>query len=289
MELHHHEVDGREGSTLMDWPVTRSYCQAFANAFKLKLYFSWKVGGFEGEMLRQDARTKPIAWEDENGHIIQVGGDAGKESTRRKFPQVTASLITRWCSSYLKVDVGARLLTTEPRFRDGKTLVITGERAQESSARARYHSFEPHRADNRSGARVQRYIDQWRPIHQWTESQVWEILKRHGVVPHPAYRLGWGRTSCLSCIFGSANQWASVRKVAPATFEKIAQYEEEFGFTIHRTLSVRQLADRGTPYNMDPEIIKLATSDYYPDDMMRIDPAQWVHPLGAFGDATGPL
>lgn len=47
IELHHHLVDGREGSSLMDWPVTDAYCQAFADAFSLKLYFSWKERGFE--------------------------------------------------------------------------------------------------------------------------------------------------------------------------------------------------------------------------------------------------
>lgn len=31
IELHHHLVDGREGSTLMDWPITESYCEAIAH------------------------------------------------------------------------------------------------------------------------------------------------------------------------------------------------------------------------------------------------------------------
>ena len=53
IELWHHDVDGREGSKLMDWPVTRDYCNKFAKAMGLKLYYSWKVGGFEREMLRQ--------------------------------------------------------------------------------------------------------------------------------------------------------------------------------------------------------------------------------------------
>lgn len=50
IELHHHDVDGREGSSLMDWPVTRSYVQAFGDAFGLRVLFSWKVGGFERVM-----------------------------------------------------------------------------------------------------------------------------------------------------------------------------------------------------------------------------------------------
>lgn len=289
IELHHHDVDGREGSRLMDWPITRSYCRAFAKAFRLKLYFSWKVGGIEGEMLRENSRTAPIAWETPQGIVKRAGGESGKLGTRRRFPQVSADLRVRWCSAYAKVDVGARVLSMEPRFRDGKTLVITGERAQESASRARYRIFEPHRTDNRDGPRVRRWVDLWRPIHQWTEEEVWDILRRYRVNPHPAYWLGWGRTSCLSCIFGSANQWASVRKVAPETFEQIATYEETFGSTIHRMFSVRQLAERGTPYAMDPEMMQLAMGETYPEDGILVPEGRWKHPPGAFGEATGPV
>lgn len=56
IELHHHLVDGLEGSELMDWPVTKSYCEALAKALGLRLYFSWKTGGFEKEMLRDECR-----------------------------------------------------------------------------------------------------------------------------------------------------------------------------------------------------------------------------------------
>lgn len=289
IELHHHDVDGREGSTLMDWPITRSYCAAFAKAFGLKLYFSWKKGGIEGEMLRSNERTAPVAWETPEGSVVESGGTGGKPGTRRRFPQVSADLRVRWCSSYVKIDVGARVLSTDARFRHGKTLVITGERAQESASRARYKTFERYRADNRNGARVQRWIDHWRPIHKWDDKEVWAILQRHNVNPHPAYHLGWCRTSCLSCIFGSANQWASVRCIAPEAFERIASYEEEFGSTIQRKLSVRQLADMGTPYEMAPDMVKLAMSQEYPVDLIIVPEGEWRLPAGAFGEASGPV
>lgn len=288
IELHHHDVDGREGSRLMDWPITRSYCQAFAKAFGIHLYFSWKKSGFEGEMLRENARTQPIKWETPDGGIVEVGGDGGKLNTRRRFPQVAADLRVRWCSAYLKCDVGGRVLSTEPRFREGRTLVITGERAEESESRAKYRTFEPHRS-NRDGVRVQRRIDHWRPIHGWSEAEVWATLKRYRVNAHPCYHLGWSRASCLSCIFGNANQWASVRKLSPDSFERIARYEDEFGSTIHRTHSVRQQADRGMPYVMQPEMMALAMSDHYPEDLLLVPEGLWQYPIGAFGDQTGPL
>lgn len=99
LELWHHDVDGREGSTLMDWPVTRDYCRAAAAAFELPLYYSWKVGGFEGEMLRENSLTQPTKFECPGGITKEVGGTHGKLSTRLKFPQVGVSLKTRWCSA----------------------------------------------------------------------------------------------------------------------------------------------------------------------------------------------
>jgi hypothetical protein len=247
---------------------------------------SWKMGGFEGEMTRRDARTAPIAFESETGQVVQTGGTLGDPSTRMMFPQVTADLRMRWCSAYLKIDVGARLLNNEPRFQSGKTLVVTGERAAESAARSKYRTFEAHRCDNRDGQRNKRWIDHWRPVHRFDDHAVWALIERHRINPHPAYHLGWGRTSCLSCIFGSANQWATIRRHMPEKFSAIRQYEHDFGKTIHRTLSVDQLADRGVPYDCDPVWLSLAMSDCF-DAPVVIDP--WCLPKGAFGESHGPL
>ncbi len=285
IELHHHIIDGREGSTLMDWPVTEAYCEAFARAFGLRIFFSWKVGGFERELLRQDALTAPVAFEKEDGGLQVTGGERGQCNTRRKFPQVSPDLRVRWCSAYLKVDVGARVLMSEPRFKQGKTLVVTGERAEESKARAGYATFEPNRCDNRDGKRVQRHIDHWRAVHAWSEIAVWALLERYRVNPHPAYHLGWGRCSCRTCIFGSANQWATVARHMPEAFEPIARHEETFGVTIQRKDSVRQLAARGKAYDIDPVMLKIANSATYDESILL---ERWTLPLGAFKESAGP-
>ena len=44
LELWHHEIDGREGSHLMDWLSTPAYRAAFARAIDVPLYFSWRIG-----------------------------------------------------------------------------------------------------------------------------------------------------------------------------------------------------------------------------------------------------
>ena len=128
----------------MDWPVTEDYCKAVARAIGVQITFSYREGGFLREMLREESATAGV-WvpDDESGmRILASNGPLG---TRRKFPQVTANLSQRWCSSSLKIDVFARYVCNSPKFLNARTLVVTGERAEESTARARYRVFEPHR------------------------------------------------------------------------------------------------------------------------------------------------
>lgn len=283
IELHHHLVDGGEGSDLLDWPVTASYCRAIAQTFGLAYSESWKVGGLEGEILRDNQPTAPISIPHSRGRI-QIGGK-GPLDTRRKFPQLSPDLRVRYCSAYGKVDCLARWICNDDAFNHRRTLVISGERAQESSNRAGYAAFEPHRTDRRNSVKLGRHVDHYRSVHQWTEEMVWEIIERWGVVPHPAYYLGTGRVSCQFCIYSSPNQWATNRKIAPCRFNKIAGMEREFGITIHRKKSVIELADAGTPYEMEPLWLDLALS---PNFYIPIITSNWKLPKGAYGESCGP-
>lgn len=281
IELWHHDIDGRDGSHLMDWPCTASYCRAVAKAFGVKIYFSWKAGGFEAEMLRDGTATAAIHFETRKGVQI-VGGDSARVGTRLKFPQVSGDLRVRWCSAYLKIDVASRAITSQARFEGSRSLVISGERSEESPARAKYREFEPHRTSN-----SKRHVDHWRAVHAWTEKDVWDIIQRFRVAVHPAYRLGWGRVSCAACIFGSPNQWASLAQINPEQVERIAQYEEQFGFTIQRGESVREMVARGTPYPMKYADIQAALSTEFSEEVVTAD-ATWNLPKGAFAQSSGP-
>lgn len=283
--LWHHDVDGREGERLFDWPVTAKYCQAFADAFDVPLYFSWKVGGFEREMLRENALTAPTKFETFDGRVAEVGGKRGKKNTRMQYPATVASLTTRWCSAYLKIDVSAAAIRNQEEFRHAKTLVITGERAQESVARANYECFEIDRSDARNG-RLGRHVDHWRPVHSWSEGKVWQIIERWCVNPHPAYRLGWGRLSCLWCIFGNKNQMCSAAEIDPIAYLKHVQYEKMFGKTIHRKLSLPERVAKGEPYpSLNKKDIEAAMSTEWHEPMI-LD--KWTLPAGAYGESDGP-
>lgn len=286
IELWHHCVDGKNNEhQLMDWPVTEDYCRQFAKALNLKIYFSWKHGGFLGEMLRENALTKPASFETPDG-VKTAGGQSGKRNTRLKFPQVAANLRVRWCSAYLKIDVSCKALVNQPRFHRKRTLFVTGERAQESPARSRYNTFETHSTDRRHG-RLSRHVDAYRPVHGWSEQQVWNIIERFKVNPHPAYKMGWGRLSCMTCIFGSPRQWASVKRVSPARFQMISEYEQLFDCTIHRSQSIEQRSESAQPYKaISDELIAQAMSPKYTGSVIT---ESWSLPAGAFGESTGPL
>lgn len=290
IELWHHLVDGREGSALMDWPVTESYCKQFADHFGIPIFFSWKVGGFEREMLKENARTAPTKFEmrtDDGGvEIGVVGGIRGKIATRRKFPQVSGDLRTRWCTPYLKIDPCSTAIVNQERFNGCRTLMITGERMEESPMRARYKAFEPDRADNREGKK-KRYVDRWRPVHRWDEARVWEIMKSFQVNPHPAYRLGWARLSCWACVFMSADQFASLNAISPGTVQALIGYEKEFGVTMKRRESLPELLARGEPYPAvnNPGMVRMALTREYAG---KITEERWELPAGAFGENAGP-
>jgi 3'-phosphoadenosine 5'-phosphosulfate sulfotransferase (PAPS reductase)/FAD synthetase len=310
IELWHHEVDGKEAS-LMDWPVTPTYCKAFADHFQIPLYLSWKDGGFEREMLRENNFTAPIFFEQPNGTLGQSRKGNGKLATRRKFPQVSANLSVRWCSAYLKIDVGSAAISNQRRFDHKRVLVISGERGEESPCRAKYANHEVDRADNRFKGTYQnsytrvingkkktitttvtlgkkdRLVDRYRPVKDWMEYNVWAIIERWKIRVHPCYYLGYSRCSCAFCIFGDNDQLATSDYLLPCQSQRISNYEQDFGTTIKRTESLPVVIRKGVVY---PEARRMAEADIiqqttYP---LSIEMPDWYIPAGAFGKGSGP-
>ena len=283
LELWHHLIDGDGGEGLMDWPCTESYCTAIARHLGVTIRFSWREGGFEREMNRNNTPTAPVVFEDGDGNLRSTTPDQERRLTRLKFPQVGEIKYGRYCSPLMKMDVAKKCFTHDPRFDRGNFLLVSGERREESKNRAGYLELEPHSCFSEA-----RRVYQWRPVIDWTEEQVWEIIQRHSIRPHPAYQLGWGRVSCMLCIFGNPDQWASARRIAPARFAKVAQYERKFGATIHRTQAVEERASKGTPFadvQWSNPVIRVALSTNYNQPIV-MNP--WVLPSGAYKKSGGP-
>lgn len=283
IELWHQEIDARE-KTFFDWEITPDYCRKFAEAFGVKIYFQWKQGGFFREIMREKSRTAPNFFECEDGVIRKSGGKKGKLTTRHKFPALSANLKIRWCSAYLKVDVCKAALINQLRFRGIRTLVLSGERAEESPARAKYKTFEPDTADLRNGKKYTRHIDRLRLVLHKTEAEIWEIIRRYRVRVHPCYYLGWSRCSCKFCIFGNKDQFASANFISPCQTQRIIQMEKDFKFTMKPDSDLATFIEKGKAYKMTAALIKLATSYDYDQPIIIPEDQEWILPAGAFGD-----
>lgn len=284
IEIWHQCVDGEPGTDgLMDWPVTEAYVKAIGQAFGITVRFQWKVGGFEREMLREEELTQPVTFEVGEGRRLTAGGKTGKRGTRRMFPQKSADLSVRWCSAYLKIDAAALAIRNHPELQSGNILVVSGERREESAARAKYAEVELlGKASNST-----RIVHQWRAVINWTEAAVWKIIEAFKVAPSPVYYLGWGRKSCMLCIFGDANQWATALQIAPRRVQKVAAYEQEFGKTIDRSLTVLQQAAKGTPYTFTAAAEFAALRRYFNPSDVFVD--NWQLPSGAFTKCGGSI
>lgn len=288
IELWHQNIDGRDRH-FFDWAVTADYCRRFAETFGVKIYFQWKEGGFYREMMKENALTAPNCYELPDGTIGRSGGTRGEPRTRLRFPQAVADLRTRWCSSYLKIDVCSAAIVNQPRFQGIRTLILSGERGEESPQRAKYAIWEPDRADRRNG-KSRRHVDRHRPIRDWAEAQVWDIIKRYRIRVHPCYYMGWSRCSCLFCVFGNKHQFASAACINPTGIQEIAKLEKQFKCTIKRKCDILSLIDSGKPYRHITEELKAIATNYnYDLPIILSSNEEWILPAGAFGENCGPV
>ena len=224
IELWHHDVDGGS-KDLFDWKCTRSYCDEFAKAFDLKILYSYRKGGIAREIYKENEVTQSIYFQKEMGgefFIWTPKDDPDNYDTRLKFPSVGANMQTRWCSYQAKIDVMQKAITHSERFQNSNILIMTGERREESTNRGKYAEIEKYR-----GATLSRRAITWRAIIDWSENEVWDIMHKYMVQPHPCYELGWGRCSCQLCIFGNANTWASLNEISPDKVKQIAGIEQD--------------------------------------------------------------
>ena len=296
IELWHHLVDGNEGSSLMDWPCIHDYNQKISEHFNIPIYYSWLKHGFEGEMLKNNSVSHPDMVETPDGLItLERDMKRAKPNTRLKFPQVSNDLSTRWCSGLLKIAVARRALNNQSRLNNKKICFITGERREESSNRARYNQFEPHACDRRNG-KLKRHIDTWRPVLEWSEERVWDILQRHRIIAPVPYRLNWSRSSCLSCIFNGPRIWATIREHFPEHLRPIAEYEKQFGTTINRErIPIMDVAARAKPFIIeDTEALAQAMRKEYTlpgrkTNTLSLSPSRHSPRLSCRGTASGVL
>lgn len=291
IELWHQCVDGKgmDQVELMDWPVTESYIESVGKLFGIKTFYQWRSGGIYNELMRKDSLTGDVYYTTLEGEIIHLPTRNGKKNTRLKWPAMSPDLRIRWCSPYVKIDVFRRVLNNHPKYKNKKILVVTGERREESSNRAKYAEAEIHACNNKS-----RLVHAWRPVIDWTEQQIWDTYEKRSFLPHPAYLLGWNRTSCFGCIFSTADLWAMMREIAPERFNQLVKLEQELNHTIDTSrLKLNDKADLGSlerlpkDHRVSKWVQMALTKNFSVADLIM---EKWEVPAGAFrGNLGGPV
>lgn len=218
---------------------------------------------------------------DQLGELERLGGK------RHKFPAKGSTHQGRWCSGNLKAAVQDSVTSNLEQTKSNvKVLVVSGERRGESKGRSRYNEMEIHRTNAEKKAR--RIVHQWRPVIDYSEKDVWEVLKRHKVNPHPCYRAGWNRCSCAMCIFSTPKLFAGIRELYPEEFELLKQDERILGFTLDNKCDLDTFVGDALScvYHGDKEAIRsLVTGEFTVDDIYVED--TWKYPAGAFHGAEG--
>lgn len=303
IEIWHHLVDGNEsGASFMDWAFVDDYAIKIGQALGIPVYFSWLKHGFKGEMLKANSISHPLIAQtpyglvestrkthklDNNPESETFGDKVIIQNTRQKFPQQAASLASRWCSSALKIDVARFSVTSQDRFIGKRVLFITGERREESSNRARYNQLEPHATDTMrksSNPTKPRHVDAWRPILNHSEGQVWELLEDWRINPPVPYKLGWGRSSCQTCVFNDDAIWATIGQHWPERLAEFAHYEKEFKTSIARngkTVDVRAANAKAFEIT-DFDALEQSMQKEYTLPIFLPDGVKWSRPAGAF-------
>lgn len=296
LEIWHQCVDGH-GDTyreFWDWPCTESYIESVGEYFKIPVYYQWRGYGLHGELLRENRMSHDVYYQ-EGESVVRLKTTRAKISTRKKFPARSANLAVRWCSSAGKADPAVRCLNNNPRFQGElgnpiKVLFVTGERRAEGGNRANYLKQELHGSSSR-----RRIVHHFRPVIDATKEEMFDLHREFGILPHPAYYLGFGRVSCMGCIFSTKHHWKTIEHIANDRYQAFVKTEELIGHTIDHKLSLPELAAGGQLEKVlpldDPHLsfwLELAMKkDFSVEDLMI---KEWVRPIGASrGCDGGPI
>jgi len=192
----------------------------------------------------------------------------------------------RWCTSTGKAKVQDRVTTALEKTRQNvKVLVVSGERRGESRPRAKYNEIEVHSTN--ATAKGSRLVHQWRLVIDYSERDVWEVLRRHHCTPHPCYAAGWNRCSCMMCIFSKREQWAGIRELFPDDFAKQCDDERTLGYTLHIGQALEDYvgdAQSCVCHGDAKALHQLISGEFSVDDIYTDN---WRFPAGAFHGAEG--
>ena len=144
------------------------------------------------------------------------GAQPGEEGMltliRRK--QMFPSRLMRFCTQQLKI-FPIRDHIRVMQDRGDEVVSAVGVRAEESAARAAMAEWE---FWDEMDAEI------WRPLIHWSEQDVIEVHRRHGMPPNPLYLAGARRVGCSPCIHARKHD---IRAIPDGQVVKIRRVEDE--------------------------------------------------------------
>lgn len=150
------------------------------------------------------------------GHILELRSDLLMEDLIRKkgmFPSRTR----RFCTQELKVKPMQRYLNE--RIALGEDVInAVGIRGAESESRSRMPEWEWQDGFD---------CEVWRPLLRWSEQDVIDIHRRHGLAPNPLYLLGASRVGCWPCIYARKSEIRFIADKDPARIVRLRLLEED--------------------------------------------------------------
>ena len=154
------------------------------------------------------------------------------------------SSFRRFCTQELKVFPLAKYLNA--RMDEGDDIVnAVGIRAAESESRAKMPAWEWQEGFD---------CEVWRPLLRWSEQDVIDIHKRHGLPPNPLYLRGAARVGCYPCIMSRKDEIRQVAEADPWRINQIRRLEEEVAVKARE-----RHAKTGIEHRTDPTFFQAKT------------------------------
>lgn len=174
----------------------------------------------------------PATYEYLRGELTRVIGPIVEVKASWSLPELVRkkgmfpSRTRRFCTQELKV----KPLAAYVRSLNDDVVNAVGVRAAESAARAKLPEWEWSDTFD---------CDVWRPILGWSENEVIDIHRRHGLRPNPLYLLGAERVGCWPCIHARKAEIRMISERDPERIEEIRRLESEVQATAEARYAAR--------------------------------------------------
>ncbi|WP_108934587.1 phosphoadenosine phosphosulfate reductase domain-containing protein [Streptomyces ardesiacus] len=223
----------------IEWGGTKALAEEQARLAGVRRFEVVKAKGADllGRVLIRFGKLKSKA----EREAIEAGLDPATAKVAPAWPSSSA----RWCTSDVKRGPVWTLFTRlaaelSHLGRPVRILNCMGQRAAESAPRAKLAEVEI----DRSASNGKRHVTTWRPIHGWSDAEVWREIARSGLPYHPAYDWGMRRLSCSFCVLGCEADVVLAARLRPQKAHEYAAMEVKVGADFKHGLSMAEIIVR---------------------------------------------